>query len=141
MSQLPAPECDLTWESQLFPTCRRYIHASKTGHSTGGLHDLQTVSHRACCQHILFLSFPVGSRLSDFSCSICSMDNEASLDGLLSAEELFWRDHYEWLQRSGYRLRPRYAPDWVPSWKGTTKFYRSCEDGISPSVSLVLVCS
>ena len=64
-------------------------------------------------------------------------EDEARIrQGLLTTREFFWRDHYEWLQRSGYHLRPRYAPDWIPSWRGTTKFYRSCEDGIIPRVSL-----
>src|SRR5882724_9621840 len=44
--------------------------------------------------------------------------------------EQFWTDHQKWLQSRGYMLRPRYSPDWVPSWRGTTKFSYSCEDGI-----------
>ncbi|KAH8107742.1 kinase-like domain-containing protein [Cristinia sonorae] len=38
-------------------------------------------------------------------------------DALLS-RELFWRDHQPWLKESGYLLRPRYRPGWIPSWKG-----------------------
>ncbi|EIN06250.1 hypothetical protein PUNSTDRAFT_127605 [Punctularia strigosozonata HHB-11173 SS5] len=38
--------------------------------------------------------------------------------GELYSGELFWRDKYEWLLDSGYRLRDRYKPDWVPSWRG-----------------------
>ena len=34
----------------------------------------------------------------------------------LSAAEVFWRDHQSWLQDCGYMLRPRYMPDWKPSW-------------------------
>ncbi|KAH8107733.1 kinase-like domain-containing protein [Cristinia sonorae] len=37
-------------------------------------------------------------------------------DGL-ELEEVFWRDHQPWLEQKGYRLRPRYKPDWIPSWK------------------------
>ncbi|KAJ3832050.1 hypothetical protein F5878DRAFT_729487 [Lentinula raphanica] len=42
--------------------------------------------------------------------------------------EIFWREHYHWLKSKGYLLRPRYHPDWVPSWLGSTKFARSFED-------------
>ncbi|KAI1795572.1 hypothetical protein LXA43DRAFT_991162 [Ganoderma leucocontextum] len=42
--------------------------------------------------------------------------------------EIYWRDRYEWLRQCGYTLRPRYKPDWVPSWKGTKKSPYSCED-------------
>jgi len=34
----------------------------------------------------------------------------------LRADEVFWRDHQRWLQDCGYMLRPRYMPDWQPSW-------------------------
>jgi hypothetical protein len=34
----------------------------------------------------------------------------------LSAAEVFWHDHQRWLQDCGYMLRPRYMPDWKPSW-------------------------
>ncbi|CCM03211.1 uncharacterized protein FIBRA_05335 [Fibroporia radiculosa] len=49
--------------------------------------------------------------------------------GDLEPHEYFWRDHQPWLEERGYMLRPRYRPDWVPSWKGTSKRYWSCEDG------------
>ncbi|KAJ7450494.1 hypothetical protein B0H11DRAFT_2331022 [Mycena galericulata] len=35
---------------------------------------------------------------------------------LLEPDEPFWHDHYKWLKELGYLLRPRYKPDWVPSW-------------------------
>lgn len=38
--------------------------------------------------------------------------------GSVTEAEMWWRTHYTWLLESGYRLRQRYAPDWVPSWKG-----------------------
>lgn len=50
-------------------------------------------------------------------------------EGELTTGELFWRDRYEWLSEQGYMLRPRYNPDWVPSWIGTTKLRFRCEDG------------
>lgn len=49
--------------------------------------------------------------------------------GGLYAEEVWWRDHQPWLQSRGYMLRPRYMPDWTPSWKGTGKHWSQCEDG------------
>jgi hypothetical protein len=47
----------------------------------------------------------------------------------LSEFEGYWRDHYVWLKQSGYLLRPRYSPEWVPSWRGTKKSWIDCEDG------------
>ncbi|KAF5376355.1 hypothetical protein D9757_008688 [Collybiopsis confluens] len=49
-------------------------------------------------------------------------------DEELQDHEIFWRDHYEWLQDKGYRLRPRYRPGWVPSWLGTDQWSFGCED-------------
>ncbi|KAJ7213204.1 kinase-like domain-containing protein [Mycena rebaudengoi] len=51
--------------------------------------------------------------------------------GKLESGEVFWADHQPWLETCGYRLRPRYAPNWVASWIGTDKSYRDCEDGLS----------
>ncbi|KAI0779507.1 hypothetical protein C8Q74DRAFT_1367393 [Fomes fomentarius] len=65
-------------------------------------------------------------------------EDEALRQGLLSKREIFWRDRYEWLQQSGYSLRPRYAPDWVPSWKGTNKSRLLVEDGITPLTTKVM---
>ncbi|KAK7448843.1 hypothetical protein VKT23_013572 [Stygiomarasmius scandens] len=55
--------------------------------------------------------------------------------GALDSTERFWRDHYTWLKDRGYTLRPRYHPDWKPSWAGTNKSYSQCEDGYSPMES------
>lgn len=50
--------------------------------------------------------------------------------GALDEQETFWRDHQEWLQDRGYMLRPRYMPNWVPSWKDKPDVYwLLCEDG------------
>ncbi|TEB23485.1 hypothetical protein FA13DRAFT_1639841 [Coprinellus micaceus] len=35
----------------------------------------------------------------------------------LTEGEAYWRDLYDWLLEQGYRLRPRYHPDWEPSWE------------------------
>ncbi|OJA09387.1 hypothetical protein AZE42_06820 [Rhizopogon vesiculosus] len=48
--------------------------------------------------------------------------------GGLDPEEIWWRDHFLWLKGAGYQLRSRYAPDWVPSWQGTDKYWALCED-------------
>lgn len=34
----------------------------------------------------------------------------------LNKSEIWWRDRYNMLERRGYRLLPRYSPDWKPSW-------------------------
>ncbi|KAJ6514169.1 hypothetical protein C8R47DRAFT_1032923 [Mycena vitilis] len=39
----------------------------------------------------------------------------------LTPEEIFWRDNYRLILEHGYRLRPRYHPEWVPSWKSELK--------------------
>lgn len=53
----------------------------------------------------------------------------------LSENELWWSRHFHWLKDRGYLLRPRYAPDWVPSWRGTKKDRFSCEDNVTSKVS------
>jgi hypothetical protein len=50
--------------------------------------------------------------------------------------ELFWRNNYEWLKAQGYLLRPRYEPNWKPSWEGTDKSWDECEDASMIWVSL-----
>jgi len=35
----------------------------------------------------------------------------------LQKDELFWVNHVLYLQARGYQLRPRYQPDWIPSWR------------------------
>ncbi|TCD65334.1 hypothetical protein EIP91_002772 [Steccherinum ochraceum] len=35
----------------------------------------------------------------------------------LNENEIFWRDLVPYLMEKGYKLRPRYQADWVPSWK------------------------
>ncbi|KAI0040837.1 hypothetical protein FA95DRAFT_1502249, partial [Auriscalpium vulgare] len=49
--------------------------------------------------------------------------------GGLNFIEKWWIKHREWLQECGYILsRPRYQPDWTPSWK-PGQYYPSFEDG------------
>ncbi|KDR80044.1 hypothetical protein GALMADRAFT_1176511 [Galerina marginata CBS 339.88] len=55
--------------------------------------------------------------------------------GLLLPSERFWVNIQPLLLKHGYRLRPRYDPDWVPSWikQKTLSTYdpASCPDAIS----------
>ncbi|KAI0779505.1 kinase-like domain-containing protein [Fomes fomentarius] len=66
------------------------------------------------------------------------MAGESAPKGWLSHLEIFWRDRYDWLQSSGYTLRPRYSPQWVPSWEGTNTWRYLCEDNIYPRSTIVM---
>ncbi|KAJ6460838.1 hypothetical protein C8R47DRAFT_1180548 [Mycena vitilis] len=46
--------------------------------------------------------------------------NRYGITGDLLDGEIFWRDNFHFLLERGYRLRPRYHPDWIPSWKSGT---------------------
>lgn len=59
--------------------------------------------------------------------------------GTLFDSELWWRDHYKMLESRGYRLRHRYRPDWVPSWKHSGKKISTVEDGQPTLVSIFLL--
>ncbi|KAL5492948.1 hypothetical protein ACEPAI_4396 [Sanghuangporus weigelae] len=48
----------------------------------------------------------------------------------LSPGERVWRNRQRMLERHGYLLRPRFRPDWVPSWLNTAKRPLLCEDGL-----------
>lgn len=48
--------------------------------------------------------------------------------GELVPVEQFWKEFQPWLLSHGYRLRPRYDPNWKPSWIGTNKDPLDCED-------------
>ncbi|KAL6303430.1 hypothetical protein BKA93DRAFT_818091 [Sparassis latifolia] len=54
-------------------------------------------------------------------------------DGIyaLLPNEVFWRDRQVYLEQNGYRLRPRYKPDWSPSWLEINVIPDLCEDSIS----------
>ncbi|KAI0629617.1 kinase-like domain-containing protein [Trametes polyzona] len=54
---------------------------------------------------------------------------EQGVYDLLPAE-LFWKDRQPYLHDRGYSLRPRYLPNWRPSWKGTRLDPTYCEDSI-----------
>ncbi|KAI0073860.1 hypothetical protein K474DRAFT_1666066 [Panus rudis PR-1116 ss-1] len=50
----------------------------------------------------------------------------------LFRHEKFWADHQPWLAERGYMLRPRYRPDWSPSWIGKSGFPSDYEDSALP---------
>ena len=81
----------------------------------------------------------IASSCGLLTASLCAMTPQpfqTQKSGLLHGLELYWRDRFEWLKQSGYTLRPRYNPNWIPSWQGTDKFYFECEDGVELVVSL-----
>jgi len=58
--------------------------------------------------------------------------------GALRPSEKRWRDRYFYLKQCGYTLRPRYHPDWTPSWLGTGLPADIFEDCIMSSEGQVL---
>ncbi|KAH8988767.1 kinase-like domain-containing protein [Lactarius hatsudake] len=52
-----------------------------------------------------------------------------SQPGDLDEHETWWAERQEALEVAGYMLRSRYRPGWIPSWRGTDKFYLDVEDG------------
>lgn len=44
--------------------------------------------------------------------------------------EIEWKDRHRALEARGYLLRPRYHPDWSPSWTGTNLDPTYCEDSV-----------
>lgn len=62
----------------------------------------------------------------------------ASLEiGDISRSEAWWRDRYYSIRDSGYELRPRYHPQWEPSWIRSGKDPREAEDGQNCQVRVV----
>lgn len=58
----------------------------------------------------------------------------------LDLREVWWRDHYDQLNNHGYLLRPRYSPQWTPSWKTTGEGWKDCEDGKRLRVRKISSC-
>ncbi|KAJ7112949.1 kinase-like domain-containing protein [Mycena epipterygia] len=56
----------------------------------------------------------------------------------LYPNEEFWVDNQPFLLAQGYQLRPRYHPEWVPSWTLKTNFYQEYEDALSVHQNRVL---
>ena len=61
--------------------------------------------------------------------------------GTLFDSELWWRNQYLEIENHGYRLRPRYHPDWVPSWKKSGRDFFTTEDGQPTLVSVLHLIS
>ena len=53
--------------------------------------------------------------------------------GTLFRNEEWWRDQYHDIYNRGYELRPRYHPNWKPSWIRLGKDFFTVEDG-QPSI-------
>ncbi|KAF8494172.1 hypothetical protein F5888DRAFT_1719176 [Russula emetica] len=49
--------------------------------------------------------------------------------GTLVTTEQWWRDRYNEIAEHGYQLRPRYHPNWQPSWLESGKDFYTVEDG------------
>ncbi|KAI0274565.1 hypothetical protein BGY98DRAFT_1098863 [Russula aff. rugulosa BPL654] len=49
--------------------------------------------------------------------------------GTLVTTEQWWRDRYYEIAEHGYHLRPRFHPDWQPSWLKSGKDFYTVEDG------------
>ena len=88
-----------------------------------------------CCLLLVSSHFPTDRRvlaLGAMSAEHSAPEtNVVSLDPLyggLREHEYYWRDRQVWLAERGYMLRPRYKPDWKPSWLGTKKPFIFCED-------------
>lgn len=58
----------------------------------------------------------------------------------LDPREVWWRDRYNQLKSYGYLLRPRYNPDWVPSWRTTNTNRTNSEDGKRLEVGNFSLC-
>ena len=57
----------------------------------------------------------------------------------LAPLETWWAERQKALEHAGYLLRPRYLPDWKPSWTGTNKFHLRCEDGQPQTVAVYIL--
>jgi hypothetical protein len=58
--------------------------------------------------------------------------------GALFRNEEWWRDQYSAIYGRGYDLRPRYHPNWVPSWTRSGRDFYAVEDGQPTIVSGLL---
>ncbi|KAJ7487215.1 kinase-like domain-containing protein [Mycena galericulata] len=59
-----------------------------------------------------------------------SSSSKGEYSHLLEKHEQFWVDRQPFLLAQGYQLRPRYRPDWVPSWTVKEKLTGQYEDGL-----------
>ena len=61
--------------------------------------------------------------------------------GTLVTTERWWRDRYDEIASRGYELRPRYHPQWQPSWLKSRRDFYTVEDGQPTIVRVSLVVS
>jgi len=59
--------------------------------------------------------------------------------GGLNRIEKRWTNRQKALEEAGYMLRPRYHPEWQPSWSNTDEFFLNAEDGQAQAVSIKLL--
>ena len=67
-----------------------------------------------------------------------SLESLGMQAGGLSRIEKQWTNRQKALEEAGYMLRPRYHPEWQPSWTNTDKFFLDAEDGQAQAVSINL---
>lgn len=68
-----------------------------------------------------------------------SLESLGMQAGGLSRIEKQWTNRQKALEEAGYMLRPRYHPEWQPSWSNTDKFFLDAEDGQAQAVSIKLL--
>ncbi|KAH9946933.1 kinase-like domain-containing protein [Amylocystis lapponica] len=83
-----------------------------------------TCSPLAAGSHLPFYAFCSPEKAQQYA--------DETREGLydLGTMEKFWKDRQHFLALHGYDLRPRYHPDWSPSWLATNKDPAFCEDSI-----------
>jgi hypothetical protein len=59
--------------------------------------------------------------------------------GALVTTEQWWRDRYSEIAEHGYQLRPRYHPNWQPSWLKSNKDFYTVEDGQATIVRVAVI--
>ncbi|OCH88107.1 hypothetical protein OBBRIDRAFT_758768 [Obba rivulosa] len=100
-------------------TAENTVQESGGEYGKGHTDDLALSSHNAeAAAHGEAANANIGSKYT-----------ETDLEGGLSSSECWWRDRQQWLEEKGYMLRPRYRPDWVPSWLRAKKDWLDVEDG------------
>ena len=60
----------------------------------------------------------------------------------MKTKDSIWVEHYFYLRDHGYLLRPRYHPDWIPTWlneDGSFKIDKEYEDFHTPVVRTTLI--
>lgn len=124
------------------PTCLTSLatHARPTPHRT--LHAELTRSAKTL---MLQLTKSIGARkelrLQNQEYRALIARNAASR-AILSKHEARWRGKQPFLHSKGYMLRPRYHPDWLPSWnrpENAHLYPRTFEDYISSPVRMQAV--